>query len=103
MKPDSYKFEDCDDIPIMYLHSIWDCEKRSFVHLDGAVKGYKRQVYEERRKVPMNQFPLKSNSYRKLFRINVNLEVTEWADLISEFFYLNKLIVEYFSAILSEL
>ncbi|MBX3150419.1 hypothetical protein KF728_09745 [Candidatus Obscuribacterales bacterium] len=102
MEPDSYKFEDCDEIPIMYLHSIWNCEKRRFVHLDGAVKGYARPVYDKRLEVPMNKFSLRANSYRKLFRIDASLQVNEWADLITKFFYLNELIVEYFSAILSD-
>lgn len=77
-----------------YIHSERDIQKKQFQHFDGAVKVYTHE-YEKRLD---SQFP---NEYRapikiKLFRIDGNIDINKWIDLISHFFKGNEMILEYF-------
>lgn len=77
-----------------YIHSERDIQKKQFQHFDGAVKVY---THEYKKRLD-SQFP---NEYRapikiKLFRIDGNIDINKWIDLISHFFKGNEMILEYF-------
>ncbi len=77
-----------------YIHAERDIRKKLLQHFDGAVKVYTHE-YKKRLE---SQFP---NEYRapvkiKLFRIDGNIDLEKWIDLISYFFKGNEMILEYF-------
>lgn len=98
----SNRFIDSDEILVAYLHSIWDCSVAQFVHIDGAVKSYSRANYDSRFNTTMNKFDSKADNYKKLFRLDTQLSLNEWADLVSKYFYNDELIIEYLSGTFSD-
>jgi hypothetical protein len=100
--PSTHRFVDNDEILVAYLHSIWDCSIAQFIHIDGAVKSYSRANYDLRFNTTMNKFDSKADRYKKLFRLDTNLSVIEWADLVSKYFYNDELIIEYLSGTFSD-
>ena len=78
-----------------YLHAIRDTTERSFVHCDGAVKGYLPETYP----VVQQDFARrgKSDRYRKVFRIDGSFPADAWSAIASQWFRGNRLILEYLS------
>lgn len=78
-----------------YIHSERDTEHKVLRHFDGAVKVYLYDKYRERLATRM---PTESKSHKKikLFRIDGDIDVDTWIDLISHFFKSNEMIIEYF-------
>ena len=76
-----------------YLHAIRDTAKRTFIHCDGAVKGYYPNTYPR----TQSEFPRRGKSvhYRKLFRVDGSFPVTAWSTLLSDWFRGNTLVHEY--------
>lgn len=83
-----------------YVHSRWDPVLSKFVHFDGAVKTYEKNAYSDRLASSIKKYDGKP-AYRKLFRLDVPLESSAWADLTSRFFDLNELVPEYLDALVS--
>jgi hypothetical protein len=77
-----------------YVHSQRDTARHVLQHFDGAVKVYLKDRYQERL---ANQMPKDPRSYQriKLFRIDGDIEVAEWIELICLFYKLNEMVVEY--------
>lgn len=78
-----------------YIHSIYDTNKNTFVHFDGAIRGYTSELYFDRIDQNMTEFGRRSE-YKKLFRIDGALELKAWKDLITKYMQGNPLIYEYF-------
>lgn len=77
-----------------YLHSILDLDKRTFGHLDGAVKTYTPETYAE----AYEGADVKAGVYEKLFRTDDKLKLGDaaWIDIVASFFANDELIREYF-------
>lgn len=78
-----------------YMHSIYDTLKKTFVHFDGAIRGYDSDLYFERLDQSMTDFGRRSQ-YTKLFRIDGKLALNEWKSLVTNYMQGNPLIYEYF-------
>ena len=77
-----------------YVHARWDIDKRAFIHFDGAVRGYEREFYDERLHSDIKKFQGKP-SYKKLFRIDTEIDLDTWCKLVVKFYCQNKLVLEY--------
>jgi hypothetical protein len=78
-----------------YVHSIYDTSKNTFIHFDGAIRGYSSDLYFYRIEQNMTEFGRRSD-YTKLFRIDGKLCLKDWKDLITKYMQGNPLIYEYF-------
>lgn len=78
-----------------YVHAQRDVENHRLIHFDGAVKVYRPEGYDERIDSQMPNVP-RAFGYFKLFRIDGDINISVWANLISLFFRDNELVVEYF-------
>jgi len=83
-----------------YIHSIRDTHAAGFIHLDGAAKAFCKSGYNATAADPqgVQGEPL----YRKLFRIDGALPDAEWSCLVSHFYRMNELVIEYFGEVLDE-
>jgi hypothetical protein len=85
---------------VRYVHSIRDIQAHAFIHLDGAVKIYRRNQYAQRHATMMPN-ELKAWKKIKVFRIDADVEKgqaisdNEWSRLIGLFFQENTLVAEY--------
>src|SRR5258708_2430800 len=83
-----------------YVHSIRDIKAHAFIHLDGALKIYRRNQYEHRHETRM---PNEVRAWKKIkvFRIDADVEKgqaisdNEWSRLIGLFFQENTLVAQY--------
>lgn len=80
-----------------YVHSIYDTNKSTFVHFDGAIRGYDSDLYFERIDQKMTDFGRRSQ-YKKLFRMDGKIGINDWKSLITNYMQSNPLIYEYFNA-----
>ncbi|QKX05405.1 hypothetical protein HN014_10920 [Aquimarina sp. TRL1] len=78
-----------------YVHSIYDTSKKTFIHFDGAIRGYNTELYLDRIEQKLTEFGRKSD-YKKLFRIDGSLKLKDWKSLITKYMQGNPLIYEYF-------
>jgi hypothetical protein len=78
-----------------YVHSQRNVNSKRLDHFDGAAKVYYEQDYGKRlnTKIPKEA---KASKMIKLFRIDGDLDVDFWIDLVSHFFKGNEMIIEYF-------
>jgi len=79
-----------------YVHSERDIVNKKFRHLDAAVKIYLEQDYKTRF---LQQTPDVNKCYKKikLWRIDGDIELPNWIDMITFFFKENEMIIEYFN------
>jgi len=79
-----------------YVHSERDTVNQTTKHLDGAVKVYLESEYSKRFQTTM---PNHSKCYKKikLWRMDGNIALKKWIDLISFFYKSNEMIIEYFN------
>jgi len=82
-----------------YIHARWDVNKKKITHFDGAVRLYDKTNYHRRieNNSDLKHMNIKA-SYKKLFRIDTEMDLSSWCDLTSRFFYENELIGEYFES-----
>jgi hypothetical protein len=78
-----------------YAHSERDTERKSLRHFDGAAKVYLQDSYASRL---ASQMPteFKCHKKTKLFRIDGDIDLEEWIELLSHFYKANEMIIEYF-------
>jgi hypothetical protein len=81
-----------------YVHSERDTKRKIFRHLDGAVKVYPFVNYPARFALNM---PTKVGCTikPKLFRIDGEIDLKNWIEIITFFFKSNEMIVEYFNPV----
>lgn len=79
-----------------YIHSERDIENKITRHIDGAVKVYLKNTYADRKKLHV---PKEIKCYKKikLWRIDGDIDLDSWIDLISFFYKGNEMIIEYFN------
>lgn len=77
-----------------FVHSMVDSNNIP-VHLDGAVRIYDIDKFCLRTSKPIDQFG-RDAIYKKLWRVDNGLTISEWKSLISDFYRDNMLIGEYF-------
>lgn len=79
-----------------YIHSERDIKNKVTRHLDGAVKVYLENNYQDR---VNTHIPKEGKCFKKikLWRIDGNIDLKNWVDLISFFFKSNEMIIEYFN------
>lgn len=79
-----------------YFHAERDINEKILRHCDGAVKVYLQKDYEER---IASTIPREFKSFKKvkLFRIDGDIDVDEWIELLSLFYKGNEMIIEYFN------
>jgi len=78
-----------------YVHSERDIGRGVLRHFDGAVKVYVEDSYSERLTSKMPK-EFKSHKKIKLFRIDGDIDIDLWVQLISMFFKGNEMILQYF-------
>jgi hypothetical protein len=84
-----------------YAHSERDVRLKRLRHFDGAVKVYLKDSYENRLSTYMPK-ELRSFKKVKLFRIDGEIGIDEWIELLTLFFKGNEMIIEYFDPELFE-
>ena len=78
-----------------YVHSRWDPTVSAFVHLDGAIRIYDAQNYTDRLVTDLKKHPGKNAQYMKAFRLDGEISLPDWCNLVSKFFENNELVLEY--------
>ena len=86
--------------PVKYLHAEFDNKAGAFRHFDGAIHFYTEEEYYQRRDNDFNyndknSLQLKTLS-RKLFKVNGQITIDEWINLVSHYLQGDPLIFEYF-------
>lgn len=77
-----------------YIHSERDVYKGNTRHLDGAIKVYLKDDYKNRFDASL---PDKGSHKKiKMWRVDGNIEIDNWINLISFFFDSNEMVYEYF-------
>lgn len=77
-----------------YLHTIRDTRRRSFVHLDGAIRVYDANAYGARHQKAMPDVGRMGRRI-KMFRVDGDIPNDEWANLVSYYFRQNGMVAEY--------
>lgn len=77
-----------------FVHSMVNSEGNPY-HLDGAIRSYTFEQYFERQNISIKDFG-RNSKYTKIWRIDNNLSIDKWKELISNFYRDNMLIGEYF-------
>lgn len=78
-----------------YLHSTYDKVARRFDHFDGAIRTYSKSQLTERRGVTLDKSSF-NLPYTKLFRIDGNIPIERWKQLIGFYLSHNTTVEEYF-------
>lgn len=79
-----------------YLHSTYDKNAKRFDHFDGAVRKYSKEQLDERHHITIDKF-CTDLPYTKLFRIDGNIPLDRWKQLIGFYLIYNTTVAEYFS------
>lgn len=78
-----------------YIHSIYDTNKKKFIHFDGAIRSYDLDHMTERLDKTFLEYGRKA-AYTKLFWIDGSLALSDWQSLCVHYLQGNPLIYEYF-------
>jgi len=81
-----------------YCHAERNIINNKFQHFDGAVNVYYKNNYDLRTSTTLN-YSEKSSKKIKLFRIDGDIDSTDWTDLTSFFYKGNEMIIKYFDPI----
>jgi len=79
-----------------YIHSERDVAAKSLIHFDGAVKIYNSAEAYERRFASYIPKELRADRKIKLFRIDGDIDIEVWIELISFFFKGTEMVIRYF-------
>lgn len=77
-----------------YVHAERNIATRMLRHFDGAVKAYRKEEYATRISTHLPEVP-PSSAKPKLFRIDGNIAIDTWIDLVSLFMKGNEMVIEY--------
>ncbi len=78
-----------------FMHSIRDMDRRTWIHIDGAVKAYPRETYEASFEHPTASKG-EVTHYRKLWRVDGDFGHEVWGGLLAYHFRGNELVAECF-------
>ncbi|NTW32481.1 MAG: hypothetical protein HGB12_07635 [Bacteroidetes bacterium] len=84
-----------DSYGCRYVHSIYKKNEEYFDHFDGAIRSYDTETMLERIDSKMTEFGRKSE-YKKIFRVDGKLPLSNWKSLTTNYLQGNPLIYEYF-------
>jgi hypothetical protein len=94
----SHIFDGSSHIVVRYAHSIRNTKSSRFIHLDGAVRAWRREDYEARRTSRLPAVP-KTSHYVKTFRVDApedgEIPLEAWMRLLNCYFRDNELVQEY--------
>lgn len=77
-----------------YVHAERNVATRVLQHFDGAVKVYRKEEYAARTSTHLPEVP-PSYTKPKLFRIDGDIAIDEWTDLMCLFMKGNEMVIEY--------
>lgn len=77
-----------------YLHAMFDTKTEKFNHFDGAIRSYDADKLYDRIGVPMDQAG-HNTDYTKLFRLDDNIPVKVWKELITQYLQGNPSIYDF--------
>jgi hypothetical protein len=80
---------------LRYLHAIRDIERGVFIHCDGAVRAYTHEQYEARVAKGYMTGRESAGRYRKVFRLDGDIETDVWSNITACWFRGNRLMKEY--------
>ena len=89
---------DKDNYGCRYVHSMLDPAKSIPNHMDGAVRLYDETAMIERLETDIAKSGRKSN-YHKLWRIDGEIQISVWKELLNDYFRDNRLVGEYLGAV----
>lgn len=86
-----------DLVLVRYLHAIRDTTQKAFIHCDGAVKAYEAAGYP----ADLSEFRHRGRGlhYRKVFRLDGELDAEAWSHLTALWFRGNPLVLEYLAGL----
>lgn len=87
---------------VRYLHAICDIRRGVFVHCDGAVRAYTPQQYASRAQKQFVTGRESAARYRKVFRLDGDIETNAWSHIAARWFRGNHLVGEYLQSIASD-
>ncbi|NOR44088.1 MAG: hypothetical protein GQ534_00750, partial [Candidatus Delongbacteria bacterium] len=84
-----------------YVHSMVDKESKLPIHLDGAIRGYSSGDILKRLEIDISKQG-RNLSYQKLWRVDGEIKILEWKELICHFYRDNTLPGEYLHPIVND-
>lgn len=84
---------------LRYLHAIRDIERGVFIHCDGAVRAYTHEQYEARAAKGYVTGRESAGRYRKVFRLDGDIETDAWSNIAARWFRGNRLMKEYLDSL----
>lgn len=87
---------------LRYLHAIRDIERGVFIHCDGAVRAYTDEQYGARAAKEYLTGRESAGRYRKVFRLDGEIETNQWSDIAARWFRGNALMGEYLKSLSDE-
>lgn len=81
-----------------YVHSILNPDTKLPYHLDGAIRAYNLEEFAQRIEIPLNKAG-RNTEYTKLWRIDNDISVNLWKELVNDFYRDNMLIGEYLGGV----
>jgi len=91
------EYDEHEIYPSRFIHSMLN-EDYKPIHIDGAIRGYTFEKYTERISSSIDKFG-RDSIYRKLWRIDGELSIPAWKNLITQYYRDNMLIGEYFGGV----
>lgn len=79
-----------------FVHSEFDIKNKKIKHFDGELLYYKKNVYSQRLWYTLEKNKKVNENKKKIFRIDGQIDVQKWKELILHFFVNNEMILEYF-------
>ncbi len=88
----------CDVYGCRYVHSMLEADTGLPYHLDGAIRAYDDEKMLQRLEVNLKQAD-RNTVYTKLWRVDQQISVETWKELITHYYRDNHLIGEYFGGV----
>lgn len=86
-----------EDILCKYVHTLYDKESSEFVHIDGAIRKYNADSYQERTNSNIKHGDTAQRF--KLFRVDGAIPFKLWKSIIAYYMQYNSNIGEYFNGV----
>jgi hypothetical protein len=81
-----------------FVHSMVDVKTGMVSHLDGAIRAYTQEQMDMRRSTSIDEPGGKHTEYTKLWRIDGEIDVVTWKELVAHYYRDNVLVGEYLNA-----
>lgn len=84
---------------LRYLHAIRDIKRAIFIYCDGTVRAYTHEQYEVRAAKDYLTGRESAGRYRKVFRLDGDIETNAWSSIAARWFRGNRLVQEYLDSL----